>query len=520
MGIKKIVIAGLILAGSVCLSAQNKTILITESHLPYKSQTWFYSGNGQDLDESKIKSYWDQGKRITSVAYTTNGWFVTMANSSGITMQTYKLSQIWPKDWIKEKWVQDYYITSIARSNKEWLVVMSKGTEFTDQYWSRNTWDNLSSWIREKREQGMSITEMAFDGTYWTVVVSKTSKISTQGYLFADDSNVVSMIRSEVYDMGYNLHLMDYGDGQFVVVYGNYSENDDRKQSYSINPSDAGSFIQEKWDKSHDIAYIGGGFSETSSQSLASNTNSTTSNVSGSPSKNQIDLPAKYLVSHNGMYGQERIGTFYYLDDGGTSGHARIHTLKFEKINGKYYIRFPAATYALKEITSTEFVFENDIRIGPDPYWSYYLAGTITEEMKEKRNNQFRIRVSKDWNRIVMNGDTMLIGEVTKEYYDAALAINQKAYKQAMQVNSMLQSQSYSSEVSDQLKADIEESERKLDQMNAKQNDLYKKRDDMNRGHTIIRYKSTNVPSTPSVWCSICNRYDKPHDHVLNDGRH
>ena len=134
MGIKKIVIAGLILAGSVCLSAQNKTILITESHLPYKSQTWFYSGNGQDLDESKIKSYWDQGKRITSVAYTTNGWFVTMANSSGITMQTYKLSQIWPKDWIKEKWVQDYYITSIARSNKEWLVVMSQGTEFTDQY--------------------------------------------------------------------------------------------------------------------------------------------------------------------------------------------------------------------------------------------------------------------------------------------------------------------------------------------------------------------------------------------------
>lgn len=515
MGIKKIVIAGLILAGSVCLSAQNKTILITESHLPYKSQTWFYSGNGQDLDESKIKSYWDQGKRITSVAYTTNGWFVTMANSSGITMQTYKLSQIWPKDWIKEKWGQDYHITSIARSNKEWLVVMSKGTEFTDQYWSRNTWDNLSSWIREKREKGMSITEMAFDGTYWTVVVSKTSKISTQGYLFADDSNVVSMIRSEVYDMGYNLHLMDYGDGQFVVVYGNYSENDDRKQSYSINPSDAGSFIQEKWDKSHDIAYIGGGFSETSSQNLSSNTN-TTNTTTATPSKksgNPSSVPAKYIVSHDGMYGQERIGTFYYVDDG-SNGPERIHTLKFNKDSGKYRISFPAATYDLKDITSTEYVFESNFRY---PYFGSTLG--MTEEMKEQRNESYRIRVSKDWDRIVINGKTFLVTEVTKEYFDLIYDINKKAYENAMTVNSIL-NQGYHSEVEDQLKADIEESERKLDQMNAKQNDLYKKRDDMNRGHTIIRYKSTNVPSTPSVWCSICNRYDKPHDHVLNDGRH
>lgn len=515
MGIKKIIIAGFILAISVSLSAQNKTILITESHLPYKSQTWFYSGLGNGLQTSKIKSYWDEGKRITSVAYTTNGWFVTMAQNTGITMQTYKCSQNWPKEWINEYWKQDYYITSITRSDKEWLVVMSKGLDFTDQSWNRDTWENMRPWILEKRDNGFYITDMAFNGTLWTVVVSKTTKYTSQGYVFAESGHVNPTIKSNVYDQGYNVHLIEYGGGHFVIVYGNYSENDSRDQSWAVDPVDAKSFIQQKWDDSHDIAYIGGGYSETSSQNLSSNTN-TTNTTTATPSKksgNPSSVPAKYIVSHDGMYGQERIGTFYYVDDG-SNGPERIHTLKFNKDSGKYRISFPAATYDLKDITSTEYVFESNFRY---PYFGSTLG--MTEEMKEQRNESYRIRVSKDWDRIVINGKTFLVTEVTKEYFDLIYDINKKAYENAMTVNSML-NQGNHSEVEDQLKADIEESERKLDAMNGKQNDLYKKRDDMNRGHTVIRYKSTNVPSTPSVWCSICNRYDKPHDHVLNDGRH
>ena len=55
------------------LQAQNTTILITQSGLPYESQTWFYSGYGNSLQRDKIKKNWDEGRRITSVAYTSNG---------------------------------------------------------------------------------------------------------------------------------------------------------------------------------------------------------------------------------------------------------------------------------------------------------------------------------------------------------------------------------------------------------------------------------------------------------------
>ncbi len=509
MIIKKLLIAAFSLAISVCLSAQNKTIIITESSLPYYSQSWFYSGAGNDLQTSQIKTYWDEGKRITSVAYTTKGWFVTMAQGTGITQQQYKRSESWPNEWISEEWKNDYYITSISRSNKEWLVVMSKGIDFKDQAWKRGSLSELIPWwYDDKLDNGYYITDMAFNGTDWTLVVSKTSKFYSQGYFFANDDDVLSNIKSKVYDNGYNVHLLEYGDGEFFVVYGNYSKDDSRQQNYIINPSDVNSYISNRWDESHNISYLGGGFSGSASQTPSSKP------------QQQNTLPAKYLVSHYGMYGQERVGTFHYLDDGGTDGHARIHTLKFEKSDGKYRIRFPAATYNLKEVTSTEFVFENDIRLGPDPYWSYYMAGTMTQELKEKRDEQFRIRVSKDWDRIVMNGKTIMIAEVTKEYFDAALEINKKAYQMAMESAVYIPDQSYHSEVADQLQEAIEESERKLDAMNGKQNDLYKKRDDMNRGHTIIRYKYTNTPSTPSVWCPICNKYDKPHDHVLNDGRH
>lgn len=71
------------------VNAQDKTILITETGLPYTSQTWFYSGKGNDLQGDKIKKNWDEGMRITSVAYTNNGWFVTMAENTAIGMQTY-----------------------------------------------------------------------------------------------------------------------------------------------------------------------------------------------------------------------------------------------------------------------------------------------------------------------------------------------------------------------------------------------------------------------------------------------
>ena len=130
------------------------------------------------------------------------------------------------------------------------------------------------------------------------------------------------------------------------------------------------------------------------------------------------------------------------------------------------------------------------------------------------------ITVSKDWETIETSEGSVLTHEITKEYRDKCIEFNKQVYYQGVAEGIITLDSNTESEVAKQLQAEIEESQRKIDGMNNKSNTTYQKRDEMNRGHTIIRYKSTNTSSTPTVWCSICNRYDKPHNHVLNDGRH
>ncbi len=276
---KKIGLLLVLLMGIFCAKAQNKTILLTESNLPYTSQTWFYSGSGNALQEDKIKKHWDEGRRITSVAHTKEGWFVTMAKSTGIGMQTYTYSADWPKDWIKKKWDENYYITSIAKSTNKWLVVMSKGIGYTDQSWSRNSWSEQKKWYNEKRDEGYFITSMTYDGTYWTLVVSKGSPYSSQGYLWASSyDDLKSKIKKDVWDRSYNVHSIAYGDGEYFVVYGKYSQNNGRGQNYNVNPADITDYINKRWDEKQDIAHIGGGYYEEPAHNHNHNNNNMTYN--------------------------------------------------------------------------------------------------------------------------------------------------------------------------------------------------------------------------------------------------
>lgn len=243
------------------IRSQDKTILITESNLPYTSQYWFYSGYNNELQEREIKKHWDEGRHITSVAYTSNGWFVTMAKNTGIVKQSYFYSADWPKNWIREKGANDYYITAIARSQSKWLVVMSQGSGYTTQYWCRDSWNELVEWYNGKRQEGCYITNMAYNGNMWTLVVSKTDKISSQGYLWANSfEELKSKIKAEIWGNSYNIHAIGYGGGQYLVAYGKYSSNNGRGQNYVVNPSDVSDYIDKRWADSHEIAYIGGGY--------------------------------------------------------------------------------------------------------------------------------------------------------------------------------------------------------------------------------------------------------------------
>lgn len=129
----------LIIVCALMTFAQDNTIVLMQSKMPYSSQSWFSSGFGNGLQEKKIKSNWDAGKFITSAAYTTQGRLVTMAKNTGYYKQTYFYSGKEPWSWIKSKWDEGYLITTAASNESKWFFVMSKGTDYTQQAYNRSS---------------------------------------------------------------------------------------------------------------------------------------------------------------------------------------------------------------------------------------------------------------------------------------------------------------------------------------------------------------------------------------------
>ena len=103
--------------------SQDNLILLMEKQTGLSSQTWFYCGFGKELDTKLIEKHWNEGRRITSAAYTTYGWFVTMAKNSGLTWQSYHYNSDWPTEWLAEHRKNNRYITSISGSAGKWFIV-------------------------------------------------------------------------------------------------------------------------------------------------------------------------------------------------------------------------------------------------------------------------------------------------------------------------------------------------------------------------------------------------------------
>ena len=237
-----------------------QTIIVAESGLPYYEQSWLYSGTGNAFPGDDIKKKWDEQKRITTVAYTSKGWFLAMSKGTGIGMQTYKVDTQWPDSWIEENWKKDYYITAVCRSLNQWAIIMSQGEGYTGQSYKRDTWSNVKTWIKEKWDKNYYITDAHFDGTYWTVIMSKHSKYKGQGYFGVDDVNdLSSKIKKEVWDKGNSLQLVEYGAGNYLVVYRTYTNGKTPLQRFSVNNSDVSGYIKTCWNESKNILHIGGG---------------------------------------------------------------------------------------------------------------------------------------------------------------------------------------------------------------------------------------------------------------------
>ena len=379
---RKTVLLLLFVIAFLGVKAQDKTILITETGLPYTSQSWFYSGSGNELQEIEINKHWDEGRRITSVAYIKEGWFVTMAMNTGIGMQTYSYTADWPDKWIQDNWSKGCKITSISKGNGKWMVVMSKGSGLSAQLYWKNNWEKLRPWIKEKRNEGYMITSVAYDGVYWTVVLSKGSPYSSQGYMWAKGyDELVSKANKDIWDKSNRIHLLEYGEGYYLIVYGNYYQNNGRGQGFQVDPSNLGESIDKSWKDSFGIAYIGGGYALQSSDTRNVNTN----------------------------YGK-RTGKLYY-----TNERSQLADFNFYYNNGEYLIQtsltemaygyFPG--YVLRQETADSYIFYK---------CKVHINSIEVQEYMPK------LIVSKDWRKIVvestMVGKMVLTKEISKSEYD------------------------------------------------------------------------------------------------------
>lgn len=235
------------------------TIVITTSDSGYSNQSWQYCGSGKALDSETVKKFWNEGKYITSAAWTSHGWFYAMNKGVKWTDQAYKITATWPDDFVHEYKDNGYMITSLASSDSSFFVVVSKNTGITDQQICAAPWSSLQDWITEWWDENYRITSIACKSGLWTVVMSKGSNLIQQACLWANSADEISTKIKEYWDDGYLITALEYGGGEFFCIMSTSTNSSSAGQSRFIKPAeDPTSFIKEAWDKDWSITYIGG----------------------------------------------------------------------------------------------------------------------------------------------------------------------------------------------------------------------------------------------------------------------
>ena len=247
---------------SMHLVAERQAIIVTESDLPYSSQTCFSRSDNSEI-RSEIKKNWDEGRKITSVAYTQNSWFVVMSEGSGINSQSFNISAEWPSDWIKQNWDKNFYITALAYSGSAWFVVMSQDHRFSAQSYNCISVNDLKSWINSMWDTSYRITSTAYwVNNKWMVVMSKVNHIGAQSYhTFSED--ICKKVQNKSWDNSRNIQILNYGGGLYFLVTCEYRENNERDQQYTIRPTNLSQFINESFENDRQfVAFVGGGYGE------------------------------------------------------------------------------------------------------------------------------------------------------------------------------------------------------------------------------------------------------------------
>ena len=78
----------------------------------------------------EIRGYWDEGYRITDVAYGDGMWAVVMTEGTEYGRQAWVYSLDFPDDFITEKWDEGLDLTTLAYGDGAWVAVMTGGLDW------------------------------------------------------------------------------------------------------------------------------------------------------------------------------------------------------------------------------------------------------------------------------------------------------------------------------------------------------------------------------------------------------
>jgi tetratricopeptide (TPR) repeat protein/serine/threonine protein kinase len=199
---------------------ENEWVLVM-SRSSVNTDRW-YTANKHPDDE--VKKGWDDGYRITKLAYGNGQWGVVMKKGTKITAQKWtwaKSGSDFPREEIKSLW-SNYSITDLvfginSNGNGYWVVVMSQGTGWTTQsYCGGGHSEFPEDYIKEYWDKDYHITSVAYGNGEWRVVMTKGSGLKNQSYWIR--KNYPSKEIDSLWEQGYGITNLEYGNGSWVLV--------------------------------------------------------------------------------------------------------------------------------------------------------------------------------------------------------------------------------------------------------------------------------------------------------------
>ena len=262
-------------------------------------------------------------------------------------------------------------------------------------------------------------------------------------------------------------------------------------------------------------------------QGKASKASSTTQTAQNRRAQDKNNIPG-YTQVAGGIPG---VGETRYWHKSGSLGYCSVRSFQDGQGNVLYSIfpdpvdfNNPSSTYRQNGYRDGWIVFQR-VRTS----YSYnFPSSFLNPYAYTNMNNCLTIRlvdipgeflISTDGERVKSRSGAIYDTPVDKATVNSIITAQENFIARGIAAG-IIQPQNFESEVSRQLKEEIEEIDRRQEARRREEMDIAEKRAELGRGHRIIRYNSTNVESTLPVECKICKKWDKPHTHPINDGRH